>query len=151
LAVTLDRSSPPRRIVQNGDEVSFAGSELVFRELTGKANYLARIGKDGTELVRIVDTPILNKHDTSPDGSWVVAVDSGTAEQTSPTTSVRSVRGGAAATLCLANCGAMFSPDGKWLYVSLLRIGNQPDVGARTLAIPMGKSGEPPDSLPAII
>jgi Tol biopolymer transport system component len=150
---TLDRSSPPRRIVENGDEVSFAGSELVFRELAGKANYLARIGKDGTGRVRIVDTPILNKHDTSPDGSWVVAVDSGSAEQASPqTTSVRSVRGGGvAARLCLANCGATFSPDGKWLYVALLRIGNQPDVGARTLAIPMGKSGDLPDTVTSLI
>ena len=141
---TLDRSSPARRVVQNGDEVSFAGSELVFRELDPKANYLARIRKDGTGLERIIDTPILNKHDASPDGSWVVAV-------SPPTTSVRPLRGGAPTILCRANCGAMFSPDGKWLYVALLGIGNQPDVRVRTLAIPMGKNGELPDSLTATI
>jgi serine/threonine protein kinase len=149
---TLDRSSPPRRLVQNGDEVSFAGSELVFRELEGKANYLARIRKDGTGQERIVDSPILNKHDTSPDGSWVIAVGPVNAEQTSPPmTSVRPLRGGAPTTLCLGNCGGMFSPDGKWLYVGLLGIGDQPDVGARTLAIPMGKNGDLPSSLTTMI
>jgi len=148
---TLDRSGPPRRIVQNGDEVSFAGSELVFRELEGKANYLTRIGKDGTGRERIIDSPIINKHDVSPDGAWVSAVLPGTSDQSPVNTIIRPLRGDAETIICAANCPVNFSPDGRWLYIALLPIGNQIDSNQQSLALRMGVNGELPESLSASV
>lgn len=148
---TLDRSVPPRRIAQNGDEASFAGSDLVFRELEGKANYLTRIRRDGTERQRIIERPIANKHDVSPDGAWVTAVLPGASDESSIGTVITPLRGGATTTICQANCPVNFSPDGKWMYVALLGIGNQIASGQQSLAIRMGTNGELPESLTASV
>jgi serine/threonine protein kinase len=149
---TLDRSTPPRRITENGDVPSFAGSEIAFRELDAKANYVARIGKDGTERRRVIETPIIDKGDTSPDGAWVVAIVSGTGERGStPGTTIRPLRGGEPTLLCPGNCPSMFSADGRWLYVTLLGIGQQPGSSAKILAVRMGEKGELPASLSAVV
>ena len=149
---TLDRSAPPRRITENGDLVSFAGSEIVFRELDVRANYLTRIRTDGTARQRIVETPIIDKSDSSPDGAWVVAIVTGTGERDStPGTTIRSLRGDPPTFLCPGNCPATFSADGRWLYVGLLGIGEQPGSGARILAVRMGDKGELPASLRTIV
>ena len=69
----LDRSSPPRLVVKDGDSVSFGGSgTLTFVQLEEKANYLARIQADGRGLEHLLDAPIANKRSVSPDGEWVV-------------------------------------------------------------------------------
>ena len=53
-----DRSSPPRLVVRGGDEVSFGGGQLFFRQVGGKADYLARVQEDGSGLARILETKI---------------------------------------------------------------------------------------------
>jgi len=131
--------------------VSFAGAEIVFRELDAKANYLTRIGRDGTARQRIVETPIIDKGDSSPDGAWVVAIFTGEGEQRSvPGTTIRSIRGGPPTPICPLNCPATFSADGRWLYVTLLGIGQQPG-SAKILAVRMGDNGELPTSLRTIV
>jgi eukaryotic-like serine/threonine-protein kinase len=149
----LDRSAPPRRITENADNPSFAGSEIAFRELDAKAIYATRIGKDGTARQRIIETPILDKGDTSPDGAWVVAIASGTSEGgATPGTTIRSLRGGPPTLLCPGGfCPATFSADGRWLYVTLLGIGQQPGSSAKILAVRMGDKGELPASLSAVV
>jgi serine/threonine protein kinase len=148
----LDRSGPPRRLTENGDDVSFAGAEIVFRELDAKANYLTRIGRDGTARQRIVETPIIDKGDSSPDGAWVVAIFTGEGEQRSFTgTTIRSIRGGPPTSICPLNCPATFSADGRWLYVTLLGIGQQPGSSAKILAVRMGDNGELPTSLRTVV
>jgi serine/threonine protein kinase len=149
---TLDRSAPPRRITENGDAPSFAGAEIAFRELDAKANYLTRIGKDGTARRRIIEVPIIDKADTSPDGAWVVATVSATSDQGSPAgTTIRSLRDGSTTLLCPGNCPATFSADGRWLYVTMLGIGEQPGSSARILALRMGDNGELPTSLRTVM
>ena len=148
----LDRSAPPRRITENADDPSFAGSEIAFRELDTKAIYVTRIGKDGTARQRIIETPIIDKGDTSPDGAWVVAIASGTGERgPTPGTTIQSLRGGPPTLLCPGNCPSAFSADGRWLYVTLLGIGQQPGSGAKTLAVRMGENGELPASLSTVV
>src|SRR4030095_13067332 len=66
----MDRSTPPRRIAQKADTVSFAGSDLVCRALDDKSNFVERIGRDGNGRRRMLDTPILGILDVSPDGKW---------------------------------------------------------------------------------
>jgi len=149
---TLDRSVPPRRITENGDEASFAGADIAFRELDAKANYLTRIGKDGTARQRVIETPIIDKGDTSPDGEWVVAIVSGTGESGSTSgTTIRSLHGGPPTLLCPGNCPSTFSADGRWLYVTLLGIGAQPASNAKILAVRMGDNGELPRSVRTIV
>ena len=63
----LDGSAPPRLVVRGGDTVSFgAPGELVFRQLTAKLDYLARIKTDGSGLKRVLEQPILDKFGVSP-------------------------------------------------------------------------------------
>jgi len=132
--------------------VSFAGAEIVFRELDAKANYLTRIGRDGTARQRIVETPIIDKSDSSPDGAWVVAIFSGEGEQRStPGTTIRSIRGGPPTSICPWNCPTTFSADGRWMYVTLLGIGEQPGSGAKILAVRIGEKGELPASLSTVV
>jgi eukaryotic-like serine/threonine-protein kinase len=57
----IDRSTPPRRIAQNADALSFAGSDLVFRSLEDKSNFIERIGKDGNGRRRMLDAPYRNR------------------------------------------------------------------------------------------
>jgi Tol biopolymer transport system component len=148
----LDRSAPPQRVTKDGDDPSFAGSGIVFRELDAKANYVTRIAKDGSGRQRIIETPIIDKGDTSPDGAWVVAIVSGTGPGgATPGTTIRSLRGGAPTLLCPGNCPSTFSADGRWLYVTLLGIGQQPGSSARILAVRMGDKGELPASLSTVV
>ena len=131
---------------------AFAGAAIVFRELDTKANFLTRIGKDGTARQRIVEAPIIDKGDTSPDGAWVVAIVSATGEPASTLgTTIRSLRGGPPTSLCAGSCPTTFSADGRWMYVTLLGIGEQPGSGAKILAVRMGEKGELPASLSTIV
>jgi Tol biopolymer transport system component len=151
----LDRSAPPRRVTENGDSVSFAGPELVFRELDGKANYLTRIGRDGSGRRRIIDTPIVEKGDSSPDGAWVIAAISSDYGRTGVGIGavIQSLRGTAQIPLCPRGgyCPAIFSPDGRWLYVTLPSSGDQPRAAQKSLAIRMGDHGELPDALESLV
>jgi hypothetical protein len=65
-----DRSSPPRLVVREGDEVSFSAGQLIFRQVGGKANYLARVQEDGSGLTRIRESKIVEIGRVSPDGKW---------------------------------------------------------------------------------
>ena len=128
-------------LTENGDDASFAGAEIVFRELDAKANYLTRIGKDGTARQRIVETPIIDKGDTSPDGAWVVADCLGRQanSDSTPGTTIRSLRGRHAhVALSMETVLSTFSADGRWLYVTLLGIGQQPGSSAKNPGAPNG-------------
>ena len=70
LAAT-DRSSPPRLVVRGGDLVSFGAGQLFFRQVGGKADYLARVQEDGSGLTRILESEITEIGGVSPDGEWV--------------------------------------------------------------------------------
>jgi serine/threonine protein kinase/Tol biopolymer transport system component len=151
----LDRSAPPRRVTESGDSVSFAASELVFRELDGKANYLTRIGKDGRGRRRIIEAPIVDKGDSSPDGAWVIASVPSESSRTGVGfgTVIRSLRDTAQISLCPRGgfCPAIFSPDSRWLYVTLPSSGDQPRAGQKSVAIRVGDHGELPASLESIV
>ena len=96
-----DRSVPPRRVVQSADEVSFgADDDLVFRSLEDKVNFLMRIGKDGSGLRRVIETPILNKFGVSPNGLWTAVLAPGQGESTSYVTFAVPLRGGAPFSIC---------------------------------------------------
>jgi Tol biopolymer transport system component len=132
----LDRRTPPRRIAQGGDQVSFGPEEdLVFRAVTEK-NALTRIKKDGTGRSRITAAPVSEKFGLSPDGKWVLALLAGSGTFAVP------VEGGAATRICARACPSTWSSDGRWLYV-----GGSVATG-KTYAIPVPPGRSLPD-LPA--
>ena len=109
-----DRSSPPRLVVRGGDQVSFGAGQLIFRQLGGKAVYLARVQEDGSGLARILETKLAEIGGVSPDGEW--ATFSGI-ESVHGTFAV-SMRDHAQRRICAGPCFVQWSADGKYLYVS---------------------------------
>jgi Tol biopolymer transport system component len=145
---SFDRRTPPRKILEGGDEVSFGkGGKLLFRMLEEKANYLGRVNKDGSARERVRSAPILNKGEVSPDGNWVVATIAGTGETTSLETVAIPVSGGEPRLLCSFSCPTGWSPDGRFLYAVVESGGTGADVG-KTAVIPTAPGAALPD-LPA--
>lgn len=143
---SLDHSSPPRKVTQGGDQVSFgadaggADGELVFRDLEKTESFLARIKRDGSGRERIANTNITEKGAVSPDGQWVVAhlnVKTGQRD-----TVAFPIRGGDPTIICSYICNSWWSPDGKLFYI----ITESPisSVG-RTIAIPLRPGQMLPD------
>ena len=116
----LDRRTPPRLIVDTGDQVSFgAPGELIFRSLA-KGNALARIKTDGTGFERIPTASFLDKGEVSPDGEWVIINAPATSGNPVVETLAVPIRGGVPRTVCRGDadtCTAGWSPDGKYFYV----------------------------------
>jgi hypothetical protein len=112
---TADRSSPPRLVVRGGDMVSFGAGQLFFRQLGGKANYLARVQEDGSGLTRILDSRIVEISGVSPDGEWATVTDIGSV----PGNFAVAVRDRAQRRICAAACVVQWSADGKYMYVAL--------------------------------
>ncbi len=111
-----DRSSPPRLVVRGGDMVSFGAEQLIFRQLGGKANYLARVQEDGSGLTRILETKIIEIGGVSPDGEWVTVAG---LVGSVPGNFAVALRGRAQRRICAGACFVQWSADGKYMYVSL--------------------------------
>jgi Tol biopolymer transport system component len=141
----IDRSTPPRRIAQNADGVSFAGSDLVFRSLEDKRNFIERIGKDGNGRRRVFDTPILGLVDVSPDGKWATVGAPGPDGSTIVEMAV-SIETGVSRVIC-GRCQAFWGPDGKWLYALPGPVGDAEFL----LAVPLGATQEPPQALSTLV
>jgi hypothetical protein len=109
-----DRSSPPRLVVQGGDEVSLAAGQLFFRQVGSKANYLARVREDGSGLGRILETRVIEIGGVSPDGEWAIASGIG-AEYGAFAVSVRD---GEKRRICAGICFVQWSSDGEYMTVS---------------------------------
>jgi WD40-like Beta Propeller Repeat len=112
----LDRRTPPRLIVESGDQVSFgAPGELIFRSLA-KGNALARIKTDGTGFERVPTVSILDKADVSPNGEWVIIHAPATGDRPVEEVLAVPLRGGVPRRVC-ETCRASWSQDGKFFYV----------------------------------
>jgi Tol biopolymer transport system component len=110
-----DRSSPPRLVVRGGDEASLAGHWVFFRQLSARANYLARVQEDGGGLSRVLDTGIAEISDVSPEGEWAIV--GGKIESSIGTFAVPVFRG-VRRRVCSGPCIVQWSADGKYMYVS---------------------------------
>jgi Tol biopolymer transport system component/predicted Ser/Thr protein kinase len=150
---SVDRRSAPRRVLDAADTVSFGpDGELVVRALGERTNSLVRVKKDGTGRERIGNYAVLGAGRTSPDGTWVIAGVSGSSdgEPGSVGTLAIPVRSGAPVTICPQHCLAAWSPDGRFLQVTV-RGGTGTFVSpvrGRTLVFPIPRGRLLPD-LPA--
>jgi eukaryotic-like serine/threonine-protein kinase len=135
LAAT-DRSSPPRLVVRGGDEVSLGAGQLFFRQLDGKANYVARVQEDGSGLTHVLENKVVEIGSVSPDGEWVTVSDIGSV----PGNFAVSLRDHTQRKICAAACFVQWSADGKYMYVT--RTGRSPEAepaeGTYAIRIPHG-------------
>jgi serine/threonine protein kinase/Tol biopolymer transport system component len=165
----VDRGSPPRLLTKDADEASFAGpTEVVFRQLGEKSNYLARLRIDGTGLERILNSPIAEKSGTSPDGRWV-SVGGISDPSKKEGTYIISLQDRTARYLANTPCVVQWSLDGKLLFVTLSETAGDQRTTAgshgRTLVVPLprglaeaaipeggfdGASDEPPNGIRVI-
>jgi dipeptidyl aminopeptidase/acylaminoacyl peptidase len=142
---SLARETAPRAIARWGDQVSFgADGELVFRSLL-EDNALVRIKRDGTGRERITSMPVINKFGMSPDGEWAIAFRPGVGENLATTFAVPT-HGGPPRILCAGPCKAVWSADGRFLYVWANGQVNGQD---KTFVIPVPAGTSMPDLPPA--
>jgi serine/threonine protein kinase/Tol biopolymer transport system component len=142
----IDRSTPPRRIAQKADAVTFAGTDLIFRSLEDTRNFIERIGKDGEGRRRVLDGPILGfQGGVSPDGKWVTVGVPGP-DESAPVELVVSVETGVSRVIC-GRCQAFWGPDGKWMYAVRGSLGSEES----RVAVPLGATQEPPQRLPTLV
>ena len=143
----LDRRTPPRLIVETGDQVSFgAPGELIFRSLA-EGNALARIKTDGTGSERIPTVSFLGKGEVSPDGKWVIIHAPATRDDPVLETLAVPIGGGAPRTVCSRDadaCTAGWSPDGNYFYVGS-DLKTSPSSARKTFAIPVPAGQALPD------
>jgi dipeptidyl aminopeptidase/acylaminoacyl peptidase len=129
---SLDRRTPPRRIADRGDQVSFgADGYLVFRPLEEDTR-LVRIKKEGGVRERVTTVPIVDKFGVSPDGQWAIVRSSGAATDAVHGVVAVSLRGGAPRKICESGCAARWSADGKFFHMRRLT-----SAQGRTIAIPV--------------
>lgn len=137
---SVDGRSPPRLVTRAGDEVVWgAHEELIFRRLGEKQNFLFRMQTDGSGLQRIFSTPVLALLAVSPDGKWIMGGMAQPSPDWAPDTLALPLDGGPARKICAALCGAQWSPDGRFIYVTF---------NAKTHVIPIPPGRHLPD-LPA--
>ena len=122
-----------------GDSAFFgAEGEIVFRQLGEKSNSLSRMKLDGTHRELATQTPIILLESVSRDGEWAVVGFSG--EDARIQITAVPIRGGPPRKIC-TYCLTVWSPDGKFFYVTLAPTRTSPE---RTMAFPL----QTPNSLP---
>ena len=137
---SLDQRTPPRPIAVAGDQVSFgAKGDIFFRSFEKTTNALVRIMKDGSGREQVTTASIVNKYAVSPDGDWVIVHSS---DANAARTLAVPVGGGAPKRICVQNCPAAWSSDGRFLYVAR---GASATAPARTLALPVPAGKTLPD------
>ncbi|HEX7360399.1 MAG TPA: winged helix-turn-helix domain-containing protein, partial [Bryobacteraceae bacterium] len=155
----IDKSSPPRRIGRSGETRPCFGprGQIFFQALDGNFNYLEQMNPDGSGRSKLVSFPILDLLSISPGRRWIMAnatVPGGTA----PVIMAIPTGGGPPVILSESYCVPIWSPSGKWLFISV-EPATRTSPG-RSLAIPIGPgetlppfppAGIPPQADPSII
>ena len=142
---SLDRRSPPRRVIDGADSVSFAArGELLVRTLGDKSNSLERVKKDGSGRERIGNYLVLDKLRASPDGEWIGLFVATGGEAGGIETLVVPVYGGAPIRICPLLCPFGWSTDGRLFHVTIGQLPAPSSVG-RTLIVPVAPGRVPPE------
>jgi hypothetical protein len=145
---TLDRRSPPRLVASSGENSPYFGADdqILYRLSDGKTHYLARMRRDGSGRSKVASYPIGNVQTISPDRRWVVSI-MPSPEGLDGGSMAVPVDGGPPRRICKGGRPVEWSPEGKFLYISV----QQPSRGSagKTLVIPL-QAGEMFPNLPAL-
>ena len=143
----IDRSSSPREIGVAGETQPYFGphAKILFRASEGNANYLEQINQDGSARSRVLSYPILELQGISPGRNWLM-VNAPYPEGNSmvPRMVAIPLEGGSPRRICASYCVPVWSPSGRFLFVSVEDPAET--TPGRTLAIPAG----PGETLPAL-
>jgi tRNA A-37 threonylcarbamoyl transferase component Bud32 len=115
----LDKRSAPRLLVENADDARFSGNDaLVFRVIEGHANFADFIKLDGSGRRRVIDRPIIGVGSATPDGQWAaVHIPILVAARGEPNLAAVPLAGGEPKRVCSGACNAIWSADGRFLFV----------------------------------
>jgi serine/threonine protein kinase/Tol biopolymer transport system component len=119
----LDRRTPPQevKLASEASQAEFApDGSIFFKAHEGNAYFLYRMNRDGTGLRKVLQIPIIDFDSISPDGRWVIVRkaivnQSGTREVTA-----YPVAGGSPVRITQGFSAALWSGDGRWLYIHWL-------------------------------
>jgi DNA-binding winged helix-turn-helix (wHTH) protein/Tol biopolymer transport system component len=143
-----DRSVPARKLGISGVRAPHfgPGRRVFFQQPEGRMNYLEQIDTDGSHRRRVFSYPVIEVQGVSPGGRWIMAAVPRAPESNSPAVVAIPVEGGAPRQICASYCFPRWSPDGKFLFVTV----EEPSRSStgRSLAIPVGPGESLPD-LPA--
>jgi serine/threonine protein kinase len=144
---TLDRRSPPQMIASSGESSPYFGPDghILYRLSDGTSHYLARMKRDGSERSKLATYPIGNVQTISPDRRWVVSI-MRTPEGHGASMAVP-IDGGPPRQICRGGRPVFWSPDGKFLHISLEQE-SRTNTG-KTVAIPIPEGATFPN-LPAL-
>jgi serine/threonine protein kinase len=151
----LDGTQAPRQLTFGGEfRVFFGKQEQILYQGKQTSPKIMSINEDGSGQVAVSDLPIMQLQSVSPDGRWAlvgVTPPSGHGDRNVMAIAVP-LGGGAPITVC-DTCSLGFgtarfsapllswSPDGKWVYVSLRHF---PSRSSKTAVIPIKISAAPP-------
>lgn len=144
----MDRSVPAKKPGITGARAPHfgPGGQIFFQHPEGKMNYLEQIQTDGFHRRKVLPYPVLEFQGVSPGGRWIMATVPRVPDSNSPEVLAIPVEGGVPRQICAGYCFPRWSPDGKFLFVSV-EAPSRTGAG-RSLAIPIGPGESLPD-LPA--
>jgi DNA-binding winged helix-turn-helix (wHTH) protein/Tol biopolymer transport system component len=139
----LDRRSPPQLVSASGEDSPRFGRDdrIVFRSFDGKNHYLVQMDRDSSNRSNVVPYPIGSTMTVSPDRRWMTAVT--TMPNGMAGTFAVPLAGGAPQRIC-SGCPLLWSPGGKFLYLSVLA--PSLDDPGRTRIVPL----QPGEMLPKL-
>jgi eukaryotic-like serine/threonine-protein kinase len=148
----LDHRSAPRQLTSGGEyRALFTPEGDIIYMTNNEPRHLYRMKSDGSDNVPVMSDPILHLMSVSPDGEWAaMMVPSGRGEDVSVI--AYSLHGRKPALICNTCIGgfgparmnaplASWSPDGKYLYISLQFFAIE---SQKTLVVPLKPASAPP-------
>ena len=156
----MDRSSPAVKLSIPGARwPQFGGrGQILFQRAEGSANYLEQTDTDGTHLSKVLPYPISDLQSISPGRKWVILAAQRPGQDNRQTVMAVSLEDGRRQILCVDYCTPRWSPDGRYLFITVEYVSrNSP---GRALAIPMGPGetfpefpaeGIPPLAEPSVV
>jgi serine/threonine protein kinase len=115
-----NRRSSPVRISTSAIEDSPAflpNGDIVFRALEGSSNFLYRMKADGTGRQKITNERVLDAHQVSPDGRWLLASAPVAGQEHTASLKAYATDGSGVVPVCEGFCDLTWDATGKMAYV----------------------------------
>lgn len=134
----MDRSSAPVKLGIPGARMpQFDGKgQILFQRAEGGTNYLEQSDADGKNLTKVLPYPISDLQSISPARKWVILAAQRPGQDNRQTVMAVSLEDGRRQILCTDYCAPRWSPDGRYLDITVQYVSrNSP---GKAIAIPMG-------------
>ena len=148
--VPLDHALPPKQMTPNEMDAynvqCLENGDVAFSARENELEFGYRMKPDGSGIQKILPTAVMGIEAFSPDGNWLTTWVTG--REKAVTTILYNLRDGSSKMLC-EFCHAMWSPDGKQLYISFSLVAkDESKRHGQTYALPW-KAGSTVRALPA--